>query len=210
MQKVPIGPSSWLRRYLFLKNLQTPQPRFDAPDMSNTKSPSIFLLQAAQGGVVNNAHVAMRLAELILRSAIGRHQLSANWPLKVEDRGDRWVITGTAAQSNVPLPDLCCIAICKRDAAVLLLNTEHIIWDILDSASTVQKFAEILLENTYGKAELHRQLLFVVEDQIQTWVVNGSGNADRQVDGPGPYHIEVRKRDGRVIDIWLAYTLKQQ
>jgi hypothetical protein len=67
--------------------------------------------------------------------------------------------------------------------------------------------AAILADRADNVAGSSRQLPFVVTDQGDTWLVRGSYNVDRSVEGPGPFRLEVRKRDAAVLDMCFEMVL---
>jgi hypothetical protein len=81
---------------------------------------SVALQAALNGGVVNNAQLALRIAELLCANAYGEDSLERQKPLSVSDLTDRWVITGSynkgsSREGEGPLV----ISIMKRDGQVL-------------------------------------------------------------------------------------------
>jgi len=55
----------------------------------------IALHGAASGGIINNAEIAIKIAELILENNQGREELELQKPLIAEDRGDGWFVHGS-------------------------------------------------------------------------------------------------------------------
>ena len=157
------------------------------------------------GGIVNNANIASRIAHLILEPLIGSTALSANMPLRVTDRADKWSIQGNRAASSA-VPGSCNLEIRKRDAEVLVLSDQQT-QDLLSNPAAAERFASAVLENSAGKEELSRQSPLIVDDKGVTWRVRGSGNANRAIEGPGPFELEVQKRDARVLDMWFGWVL---
>lgn len=169
--------------------------------MTDIARPSV-LLRGFDGGIVNNSGIALRLAQIILESLIGPQRLTWCSPLQAEDREDRWEI----ASSNPSASRDCKIEIRKLDAAVVSLGVPNPP-EALATAAAIEKFSAALAENEWGQNELRRQLPLAVSDKGDTWLVQGSGNAARDVEGPGPLHLEVQKRDARVLDIWFEWVL---
>ena len=157
------------------------------------------------GGVVNNADIALRIAHLVLEPLIGPTEFSRNLPLRVADHGDKWLIQGNREQSSGSL-ESCDIEIRKRDAAVRVLSDQGTQYLLHDPAA-VEKFGSAVLANAAGESELRRQLPLMVEDKEEIWRVRGSGNADRAIEGPGPFLMEVQKRDAQVLDLWFEWIL---
>ena len=158
------------------------------------------------GGVVNNASIAARLAQLILEPLIGASELAANLPLRIEDHGDNWAIRGGRMASGSGTPRTCDLDIRKLDAAVLI-SGDRPAQDLLGDPALAEKFAAAVLESTNGEEELRQQSPLIVSDQGETWRARGSRGADRTVEGPGPFHLEVQKRDARVLDMWFEWVL---
>jgi hypothetical protein len=101
---------------------------------------------------------------------------------------------------------LCDIEIRKRDAAIRVLSDQGTQY-LLDDPAVAEKFGSAVLANAAGESELRRQLPLMVEDKEEIWRVRGSGNADREIEGPGPFLMEVQKRDARVLDMWFEWIL---
>lgn len=157
--------------------------------------PSV-VLQGFHGGIVGSADIALRLAQILLQNLVGKARLASCLPLQAHDRGDRWSITGADGEEA----DACRIDIRKRDAAIAALGIERCP-EVLGDPATVEKFAAVLAESAGGPAEPNRQMPFSVANHGATWLVRGSANADRMVEGPGPFRLEVQKRDARVLDM---------
>lgn len=159
-----------------------------------------------RGGVVNNANIAACLARLIPEPLIGAAELAANLPLCVEDRGDSWAIQGSRAAPGASAVRACDLDIGKRDSAVLVSGVRPA-RDLLGDPAIAGKFAAAVLENANGAEELRRQSPLVVSDRGESWQVRGSRGADRAVEGPGPFHLEVQKCDARVLNMWTEWVL---
>ena len=94
----------------------------------------------------------------------------------------------------------------KLDAAILSLGVPNPL-EMLSSMPIVEKFAAILAEDAGDADELRQQLPFAVTDHGDTWLVRGSRNQNRMVEGPGRFHLEVQKRDARVLDMCFEGVL---
>lgn len=162
--------------------------------MPETADRPSIVLHGFIGGIVNNADIARRLAGIILESRLGANRFATYLPLQVQDCGASWLIKGSG---EAPA---CSIGIRKRDGAALSLEMENHA-DALGGTVAAEKFASALAENAGGAAEASRQLPFAVADNGGSWLVHGSGNADRSVEGVGPFRLEVQKRDARVLDM---------
>jgi len=156
-----------------------------------------------EGGIVNNRKVAQRLAMIILG---GAKEPSNNRLVNVEDRGDRWFINGSLSTPSTG-NDGYNVELRKRDAMVLTANPPFR-GNVLDGPLIVKEFAEAIIENRGGVAEVKRQSPLAVHDKGDIWLVRGSGNAHHAIEGPGPFELQVRKEDAQVIDVWTAWILK--
>jgi hypothetical protein len=47
-----------------------------------------------------------------------------------------------------------------------------------------------------------------VSDEGSTWLIQGSFNRDHANEGPGPFKLEVQKRDAKVLDMGFEWILK--
>lgn len=157
------------------------------------------------GGIVNNAGIALHIAHLILEPLLGPTEWSKNLPLYVADRGDKWLIQGNREQGSAS-SGCCDIEIRKRDAALRVLSDQGTQY-LLHDPAVAEKFGSAVLANAAGESELRRQLPLMVEDKEEFWRVRGSGNAARAIEGPGPFLLEVQKRDARVLDLWFEWIL---
>lgn len=170
--------------------------------MPETADRPSVVLHGFVGGIVPSGNSAMRLARIIVESPVGRGGLPTCSPLQAQDHGDRWSINSAGGDGTQG----CVIDIRKRDAAIVLHGVQKPP-EVLGDAATVEKFASVLAEDAGGAGELSRQLPFAVTDHGDAWLVRGSGNADRAVEGPGPFHLEIRKRDARVMDMYFEGVL---
>lgn len=57
---------------------------------------ALILTKAAHGGVIGNADLARRMAELLVADHYGAASLDRQRPLRVYDRGDSWRVEGRA------------------------------------------------------------------------------------------------------------------
>lgn len=78
---------------------------------------------------------------------------------------------------------------------------------IVATPEIARRLGELFLEATQTVAELERQRPLTVEDQGDTWLVRGSRNLALE-EGPGPFHMTVKKRDGQVLDIGIPNVMK--
>ena len=117
-----------------------------------------MVLGLANGGVVNSSKLASQIAQLILEPLIGGAELLANMPLRVEDRGDRWRISGNRSSDELGVGPL---EVRKHDSAILAPGAAG---DLLGDAAIAQKFAATILSNAADAEEVRRQSPLVAED----------------------------------------------
>jgi hypothetical protein len=166
---------------------------------------NMMFLAALNGGIVFNADIARRLAQLILEHFVGLGKLAANLPLRVEDGGDSWRITGSQPESSKN--GVCRIEIRKCDAAVLALGVDQV-HNVLEDSTLAEKFAEVMLESVDNEKDSNQQLPLNITGNGETWLARGRRNSDRAVEGPGPFELEFQKRDARVLDMGFEWVLK--
>ena len=73
-----------------------------------------------KGGVINNAEIARKFAEVVLEHTQSKEELERQVPLTVEDRGDNWFIPGSwNRDKSVEGGGAFEMPVRKRDAQVL-------------------------------------------------------------------------------------------
>lgn len=162
----------------------------DTPDR-----PSI-VLHGFHGGIVNGPDIAVRLARIVLAGPAGPISPVVGSPLQAEEVGDRWSISDASDSIRTERR----IEMRKRDAAVLSIAGVRPT-DAVPDPTAAEKFATALADNAGSPGESSRQMPFAVIDKGDTWVVRGSYNADRAAEGLGPFCVEIRKQDARVLDM---------
>lgn len=172
--------------------------------------PSILLTGAAQGGIVNNIHIAAQLAAAVLESRLSHGGVLTASELRVDDAGDRWLVVPKEAQAQSVFRDEKHqgMEIYKQDAKFSFFNNQEDDSDIIFLAALAQRFAAIIITNLRGEAELIRQLPLLIKDEGKTWLLTGSGSADNRFGGPGACHFEIQKHDARVVDMRFDWVLK--
>jgi|SRR6185437_6067351 len=168
--------------------------------MPNRERRPSVVLQGFIGGVVNTADAASRLAQVMLGRLVGQRRLARCLPLQVQDRGDRWSLSGSGGDR----PSECRIEIDKLDATVLSLGVPTPP-EILSDAATAQKFAAILAETAGDGAGSEQHWRCAVTDRGNTWLVRCRSNITPAIEGQGPFRLEVQKRDAQVLDIWFEW-----
>ena len=162
--------------------------------------PSV-VLHGFQGGIVYTAEIAVRLAEVVVGCVPVGEKSSGSLHLKAQDNGTTWLIAeaGKGARS-------CRIEIAKSDATVHWLEGGEPS-AALPTEEAASRFAAVLADGASPIAKMYPQSPFLVTDCGETWIVRGSGNADRAVEGPGPFHLEVQKRDARILDMYFQAVI---
>lgn len=166
----------------------------------------LAVIELFDGGVINNANIALKVANLVQESLGHGNEASARLPINITDRGDSWSVplSGWVGADGGVVRRL---EIRKRDAAIVPAEGPFA-RDLLGDAAIAEKFAAAILENAAGTAALGRQAPLTVEDRGETWRIRGSANADRASEGPGPFELEVKKRDARVLDMKFEWVLE--
>jgi len=77
----------------------------------------------------------------------------------------------------------------------------------VETPGLAKTFAMLVLRSA-SQEGVNEQLPLSVSDQGDTWLVQGSLNRDRAAEGPGPFKLEVQKRDAKVVDIGFEWVLK--
>jgi len=73
--------------------------------------------------------------------------------------------------------------------------------DLVGNGSTAVAVAEIIIRANYGDDVLSEQRPLLVSDRGEYWLVEGSRNASRAVEGPGKVVVRLSKADARVISL---------
>jgi hypothetical protein len=75
-----------------MNGLSTGAAQFGAHMPSPDSDLHMAVTELFDGGIVNNADIALRIAHLILEPLIGPTEFSRNLSLTVADHGDKWLI----------------------------------------------------------------------------------------------------------------------
>ena len=165
------------------------------------------------GGIVNNEKIAAEIARLVLESATEANNDKAHVPgstveVSIAENDDAWLATVCSTpQQDVAAARPLRIEIRKRDARVRILAGPQLRY-LLASHVAAENFAAVLVTNAAGEEELQRQMPLIVNDNGDTWLVNGRGNVTHAKEGPGPFRLEVEKTDGRVLDMWFEWVIE--
>jgi hypothetical protein len=159
-------------------------------------------LAAMNGGVAAKADTAQKLAEFF-SGTFAKHGKS--YSIQLIDKGDRWQVQNhdpAAWEDNIIYFD-----IRKVDASLSPLPDVAPNWTAIDTADAARKFAMLILKSVDPDGA-NDQLPLTAHDQGNTWLIQGSLNCNRAAEGPGPFKLEVQKRDAKVVDIGFEWVLK--
>jgi hypothetical protein len=73
-----------------------------------------------------------------------------------------------------------------------------VLGDLVKNGKTAVALVEVLVKNIYGDLDLEEQRPFVAQDGGDVWIVEGSKNKDRSVEGPGKLVVLVNKADAKI------------
>lgn len=95
-----------------------------------------------------------------------------------------------------------------EDAQWRMYIAEWLKGGVINGPEIVRRFSELVLENFWGEEELALQRPLTIEDQGDTWFVQGSRNRDRSQEGTGAFHVTIKKRDAQVLDLGIPHIMK--
>jgi hypothetical protein len=75
--------------------------------------------------------------------------------------------------------------------------------DALKDEATALAVAEILIRSSFGDAELLRQRPLKIKSEDQSWIIEGSFNAEGKTVGEGPVVVRLNKADATVETLFL-------
>jgi hypothetical protein len=78
---------------------------------------------------------------------------------------------------------------------------------IVNDADTALKLAELVIASAYGAEEVEQQRPLTATDQADRWLIEGSLNKDRKVEGRGAVKVLIRKSDCRVLDLAVPIVM---
>jgi hypothetical protein len=79
--------------------------------------------------------------------------------------------------------------------------------DLVENGKAAIELVEILVRNKFGDEELQEQQPFVPRDGGQVWIVGGSKNKDRLVEGHGRMVIMVNKAHAKIESLMGDYVM---
>lgn len=160
-----------------------------------------FLAALNGGGVAAKADIARELADLFI--SILAKQGKAYSPTLV-DEGDQWRVE--VHETAIADRDKFHFDIRKADAALLLPGNTAPNRMAIATADIATAFGLIVLKSG-GQDDVDKQLPLTASDQGDIWLIRGSLSRDRAAEGPGPFRLEVRKCDAKVIDMGFDFIL---
>jgi len=87
------------------------------------------------------------------------------------------------------------------------LVQQLLIGDMVKNGATAVALVEVLVRNLYGVSSLQEQQPFVARDGGRVWIVEGSLNKDRSVEGPGKLVATVNKLDAKIGTFMFDYVM---
>lgn len=79
--------------------------------------------------------------------------------------------------------------------------------DLVENGKAAIELAEVLVRNKFGDSDLQEQQPFVARDGDQVWIVEGSKNKDRSVEGRGRLVIMVNKAHAKIESLMFDYVM---
>ena len=99
-------------------------------------------------------------------------------------------------------------AMAEETKSQFLLSIEVISGGIVNNPDIATDIAALIIANHYGEDQLEKQKPLVASDQSDQWLVEGSYNKNRSIEGPGPIKIWIRKRDARIMEMEAPSIMK--
>jgi hypothetical protein len=87
------------------------------------------------------------------------------------------------------------------------LVQQLLIGDMVKNGDTAVALVEVLVRNLYGVSSLQEQQPFVARDGGRVWIVEGSLNKDRSVEGGGKLVATVNKLDAKIGTFMFDYVM---
>jgi hypothetical protein len=79
--------------------------------------------------------------------------------------------------------------------------------DLVKDGTAAISIAEIVIRSNFGDVSLQEQQPLVVSDGGDCWIVDGSLNKDRLVEGPGKISLRLYKSDARISSLIFDYVM---
>jgi hypothetical protein len=79
---------------------------------------------------------------------------------------------------------------------------------MIPNAELACQLGALLLAAHYGKDELELQRPLTATDKGDCWQVDGSRSRGSAAQGRGPFHLTIRKYDGRITEINVDYEIQ--
>ncbi len=88
------------------------------------------------------------------------------------------------------------------------LHLQEMQGGIVNHSNIAISMAELVIASVYGNNEVQLQRPLLAYDETDRWLVVGSYNRARDIEGHGPIKVWIRKRDAKVIDLISPVVLK--
>jgi hypothetical protein len=79
--------------------------------------------------------------------------------------------------------------------------------DLVKDAGTAVALAEVLVESNFGVSKLEAQRPLVAYENGNFWIVEGSLNKERSVEGPGKLVVKIEKADASILYLGFDYVV---
>jgi len=78
---------------------------------------------------------------------------------------------------------------------------------IVTNPEMALKIAELVIANVYSADDLEQQRPLTVSDQSDRWLVEGSYNKDRKIEGWGAAKVVIKKSDGQILEVYIPMVM---
>jgi hypothetical protein len=86
----------------------------------------LMIIEAVEGGLINSADMALKLAELIFENRMEKSDVELQYPFRVTDQGDSWLVQGSLNIERLVVgPGAVRVVIRKRDAKIMSFSQDR-------------------------------------------------------------------------------------
>jgi len=78
---------------------------------------------------------------------------------------------------------------------------------VVNTSALASKLAGALIAGHYGDKELELQLPLTIADQGDCWLVEGSRNKDRALEGTGHAIVKIKKSNGAILQFMIRAVM---
>ena len=78
---------------------------------------------------------------------------------------------------------------------------------IVNKPEMALNIAELVITNVYSVADLEQQTPLTVSDESDRWVIEGSYNKDRKIEGWGAAKVVIKKSDGQILEVYIPMVM---